>query len=81
VHVHSLCPATFMAWPCRLSAVRLGDHLDHGMAVAAHPEVLEHVYGRSGRHGKQPERHGEPLRVSNKLIHLTHHERLVVLGS
>jgi len=63
-------PATsasiFMAWPCHLSAVRLGDHLDRGVAVAAHPEVLEHVDGRSGWHGKQPERHGKLLRLSNK---------------
>lgn len=46
-----------------LPAVHLGDHLDRGMAIAAHPEVLEHTDGRGGWHDEQLEGHGEPLAV------------------
>ncbi|BAS75593.1 Os01g0884850, partial [Oryza sativa Japonica Group] len=60
-----------------LPAVHLGDHLDRGVAVAAHPEVLVHADGRGGWHGEEAERDGEPLAVVSQ-PHLPPLRRLVL---
>lgn len=57
-NLHGMAVSSLCRTPWRPSWLRRGNRRTL--------EVLEHMYGRSGRHGKQPEHHGEPPRVSNK---------------